>query len=490
MSRQAATDLDTETAEHLSELADGINALEDFADGQLGGDGGDAEESLDGDDADDRASGQEAGGEADGEREAEGETRTAATRAEPVDDDADEAIITREDGARWNVKAGRWQKDGGFVEGEPPAGFKGTASAKDGAAGAGAAATAGATKDSAAGAAAEQTWEPFAVKVDRAQVPIEEAVISRSNGHTFIAVPDAKFNDFQRRIVRGYAAERAWRGIQEREQQLEREREIERNRPKIRTDSEVEADLMLDVLKPHLGDILDEQQLENLQLKVAIAQRDEKAKLATYETESRTKASEAETTQRAQDEGIATTIVELVEDPKYAAQFAHLTDDDLRGLIRQLQPVRNALYYRDGDGWVRNTQYMFDRLTELAAARKLGAAASTTTTGARGMTGTTATPSKDGTTAATGTATTRAERLNRAGETAARPTTTSVKAGRTATATRPSAQRSTTGTTRQPDKKDTRTPAMKAEDRVRTSTRQFMSSDGLDFDLDEDDGDD
>lgn len=485
MPRQAATDLDTDTAEHLSELSDGIDELEKFADGELGGDGASDDDGLvDEDEGDgERGSGEEDGGDEGGETdddEAEagaarsaadgtpGAAKTGATTGAAAttgkegtkEGTAAAAPITREDGATWNGTANRWQKDGKFVEGEAPA-------------------TAAAEKKE---ATTEQQWEPFAIKVDRAQVPIEEAVVSRANGHTFIAVPDAKFADFQRRIVRGYAAERAWRGIQQREQQLEREAEIQKNRPAIRSDSEVEADLLLDLLKDKLPDVLEPHELDNLQLRVKLAQHDEKEKLSKYETDSRSRSTEAETTQRAQDEGIAQTIVELVDDPQFAAEFSHLTDDDLRGLVAKLQPVRASLYWKEGDQWMRNTQYMYDRLKELAASRKGAPAASTGTTDA--------TPPKGGTTATAGTAgtaaATRAERLNRAGDTAAKPKTTSVKDGRTASSTRPP-EKGHHRADRTKGKQDARTPAMKAEDTVRKTTRSYLNSPSLDFeDGDED----
>lgn len=382
--------------------------------------------------------------------------KPAEVEAKPTDTPEGEPIV-REDGAVWNAKAGttgRWQKDGQFVEGEPPA------------------------EQPAADAAI--AWEPFSVTVDKESVTIPEAQVSRRDGHTFLAIPDDKLPDFQRRMSRAHVAERKWRDLDAGLKAVEAEREALANRPPVRSDSEVEVDVMLEALKPMMADLFTAEQLENLELRVKLAQREEKEKVGQYETERATQSSkqqEAEQQAAAEVEEFGDTVRSIVtaELPaELKAKLDGLTPADVDAVVAALVPIRAALIDEDDEGRYVNTQYVFDRLAERAALTRATRASSTSATTAAPAPSTTATtPAPAGTTVTA----TRAERFNRGQDTAARPTTTSLKAGRT-DASRPP-ERGTTGSPRRPAAP--LPAAMAAEDEFTATLRDYTRSPGLDF---------
>lgn len=407
----------------------------------------------------------------DGEPEEEGEGVEASSEGEeaaPADEpEAEAEPITREDGATWNVAASRWQKDGKFVEGDPPAQPPAQPAAS---------ATAAATEPP----AAEQppAWEPLAITVDRASVPIPEAVVSRANGHVILGIKEDQFAEFQRRLVKGVVAERSWRQLNDGVKQLEAEREAARTRPATRSDAEVEADVLMQYLKPHMADLFDETTLKLIDAEVKLAQRAEQDKVRQHETQRAQQTDDASAAERQVLEGMATTIIEIADAPEFAAEFQSLTQDDLRSVLQELQPISRAVFWKDTDGWMRNTQLVYDRLKAKAEA-KASTKSSASSTSATSATASPATPPTGGTTANAGTGKDRAERFNQGQATAAQPTTTSVKARRTTPTSRPSA---TAGHHRPARAAATaHTSQQEAEDAFRRTTRSFLSSDSLDF---------
>lgn len=388
------------------------------------------------------------------------------------------APITRaEDGATWNDGAKRWQKDGKFVEGAPPEPP--------------AVATTGAANAEAKPAdTAQAGWTPFSVTVDREAVGIPEAQLSRANGHVILGIPEDKFPDFQRRIVRGVAAERTWRQLHDGVRQLEEERKAQAERPAIRSDSEVEADLLLEVLKPLAKDLLTEEQVENLALRVQIAQGDEKKKVAQWETDRTGKAEADRVEHEAVIGQLAESIIETVEnaDGTRKPEYAHLSDDDLREVMADMAKHSRGIISKNGDKYERNTSLVQFVLSNFAKAKAAATATKDAPAGAPAAPATpsgapsgasSATPAKAGTTAAAAPAPgDRADKFNAAQGTAARPTTTSVKARRSAGTGRPASGR-TTGEPRRP--KDPRTPAQRAEDEHMKTTRAFLRSPTLEI---------
>lgn len=372
----------------------------------------------------------------------------------------DAAPITREDGATFNTTAKRWQKDGKFVEGDPPAAPVATDAAKP----------------------AEPTpgWEPFKVTVDREAVAIPEAQIGKNAGHMIVAIPEAKWPDFQSRIVKGVAAERSWRQLRDGIKQLEDERKAQAERPAIRSDAEVEADVLLEVLKPHMKELLTDEQLENVAMRVKLAQGEEQKKLGTWETERTTKAQAAAKEHEAMIEQIAEAIIETVDTPEGVRkpEFAHLTDDDLREAMGDMAKNARGIVTKNGEKYERNTslvQYVLSNVAraKIPAKEKEKVTAPTDSATASSA-ATPATPAKAGTTVASADgASGRAEKFNKGVSTAAKPESTNLKARRTAGKGRPS-DRSTTGEPRR--KNDTRTRAQRDEDRHRKLTRSWTSN--------------
>jgi hypothetical protein len=325
----------------------------------------------------------------------------------------------------------------------------------------------------AAAAATDPQWQPFSVTVDRTDVAIPEALVQRVGGFVMLGVPEAQYPDFTRRIVRGVEAERQWRGLQEEKRRAAADREFEKTKPEVRTESQIEADLLLERLKPHAAALLEPHELDLIEahVKIELGKQND----ALREWESKRSQPPEPTIEEQQLEGIAETMIELRD--HFADELKGLADEDLLEVIRQIAPVRNALYWQDTNEkgekvWMRNTQYVYDQLKSKAAAK--ASAASTATRDA--------TPAATGTTASGGTpAADRADRFNKGQDTAARPTSTSLKdrRGTTGARNRPP-NRGTTGSG-SGKRRDSRTSEQRAEDDFRKTTRGFMSNPGLDI---------
>lgn len=381
-----------------------------------------------------------------GDDAAEGDETAAA--AEP---------IKRKDGAEWNGTAKRWQKEGKFVEGDPPP----APAAKD-------------SKDAKGATTQDTGWAPFSVTVDREAVPIADVAVSKANGHVIYAVPEAKAADFNRRIVRGIAAERYWRQLTDEKRTIEEERKALAERPPVRTDSEVEADVLLEALKPHLATLFDETELENLNLKVKVAQGEEKGKLSEWET-SRVTAREAEGKER---EAVANELGDMVagiiadDTGALRPEYKHLDDAAMTELMPLVMKHANALVTKNPEGkYARQHELAEFVVAQFAAARKPAVAEppKADPTPAKGTTG------KD-----TGKAGDRAERFNTGVTTAARPTSTNLKERRTREKGRPATRR-TTGESRGRKDRDRRTPEQREEDEFLKLKRSYTTSATLDM---------
>jgi hypothetical protein len=319
---------------------------------------------------------------------------------------------------------------------------------------------------------AAPVFEPLVVRADKTLHPIDEAQVTRANGYHVITIKDEDAPRFMQRMSKGIVGEKIWRDLQTGIKELEQERAA----PQAKTDSQIEAEIILATIKDRLGELLEPHEVRNLELEIKLAQRDykdtyaqERTQFFAAQAEKEQQAQAPEIEQRAQLEGIANALIDLRE-----------TQDDLRGLsdaqveqaFNELKTIARAAYWKETDGkWYMDQRLMYDRLKAVQAG--------TASSSAPPSNGQTATASRSPKPDA-------ADRFNKAGNTAARPATpgtTSVKAGRGKTdpAQRPS--RSPTPTT---TNRPAKTAAMQAEDRARAQQKKFMASDGLDFEDDDD----
>jgi hypothetical protein len=299
---------------------------------------------------------------------------------------------------------------------------------------------------------AAPVFEPLVVRADKTLHPIDEAQVTRANGYHVITIKDEDAPRFMQRMSKGIVGEKIWRDLQTGIKELEQERAA----PQAKTDSQIEAEIILAPNTDRNGDYKDTYAQERTQFFAAQAEKEQQAQAPEIE-------------QRAQLEGIANALIDLRE-----------TQDDLRGLsdaqveqaFNELKTIARAAYWKETDGkWYMDQRLMYDRLKAVQAG--------TASSSAPPSNGQTATASRSPKPDA-------ADRFNKAGNTAARPATpgtTSVKAGRGKTdpAQRPS--RSPTPTT---TNRPAKTAAMQAEDRARAQQKKFMASDGLDFEDDDD----
>lgn len=335
---------------------------------------------------------------------------------------------------------------------------------------AGTAAAAAAKPAAAEKPAAEQPkWEPFQVRADKAIHPMGAARTMRTkdaqgNEHVVIAVPAKEYQQFEHRIGRGIAAERQWREITE----TRRELELQKTAPKPKTDAEIEASMFVEALSKMPGSeegvsLLDEifspEQLENLKLKVQLAQAKERTDFATSEAKRREDATAGETWQKEQTDTLVNEAFDLVESHP---DLKGMSEDEVREILQELaMPVRDKLVFREDGQTYANTEYLF-KLLKRGRVSPPPAPAPTNASAAPVVPEKKADP---------------AERFNRGQESAAQPRSTSLKNNRT---TRPQPNGRTPREATDP--KDDRTPQQKAEDEMRKTRRSMMRTDTLDFD--------
>ena len=407
-------------------------------------------------------------------------------------EDAEEVAeppIAREDGATFNEEAGRWQKDGKFVEGEKPTAElekRATARAAAEKPVADAAVAAGAAKPgagAAAGAAAPGKWEQFSVKADRKDHAIDEAVVRREGGFVFLGIPEDKFNTFTNRLGAGIVAQRMTRELDQSLKDLETAKaELESDRKFLDrpagatwnvdktawvdaagavvqgrppSATEIEAMIWLDAIKPKIDGLFEPIEIDNFALKVKLAQQGAAGATGRFETERKTKATEANQAEETQENGLANTIVEVAE---AFPEFKDLTDDHLREVLGELRPYKRSLYYQEGGAWFKNTEAVHAALKrKVEALAKASPAAPAPAKPA---------PAAD-----------KADRFNAGQDSAAKPKTTSVAAQRGA---RPAGQRPSREERRR-KKARGKTREQRDEDQYRKVERAFMASPGLDF---------
>jgi hypothetical protein len=409
-----------------------------------------------------------------------------------LDDDEDDDDLDLDDDDEEDLDSGLDDEDEGEGTETAAAADKGAGASADtsetdkGSASADETDASAAGKPAAAAAAADgqPKWETFAVTANREQVPIEEALITKVGEQVYLAIPEKSFARFQQRVQRGVLFERTSRQLEAERRELE----ARKNAPARKADAEIEAEITLEALKPYLGDIFDEKDLDLLKLRVKDAQRDAKEKFDKEERERVDKANETPW-EETQVTGLANVAIEVWQ--AFPELKDALTEEQLQEVFAsELTPVKDALFYKKGDEVVANTQYIYDRLKARAAGKKAPAAApataattestkpaSTASASApapKGNPGTTATPNGKKPVDA-------AERFNRGVDSnAAR--TTSVKANRNA--------RPAKANTRDTEKRRRRRPEhveqARAEDNWRKTERKFLNSDSLDIDIDDD----
>lgn len=331
---------------------------------------------------------------------------------------------------------------------------------------------------------AEPTWEPLEVKAGDETVKIDEAKISRFNGHLWAVVPEKQASRFLQRISRGAQYERVSR-------QLDRDRrelEARKTAPAQKSDSEIEAEITLEALKPFLGEILEPKDVQLLELRIENAKSKVKSEYAAAEQARLAKASETPWEEQ-QADLLDDVIAGMLKHPELAGLTADVVDEIKE---KEFLPVRNALIFQENGQPVGNTQFIFERLkrarTAAAAAPAAASAAPADTT----KPASSQTSAKADTSASTATKkpADQADRFNRGADAAAKPaapSTTSVKAKRDARPAKgaPRAEKAAAGRTR-----SSRDERADAEDHVRKTDRKFMNSPGFDFDEDDEDDED
>lgn len=324
-------------------------------------------------------------------------------------------------------------------------------------------------------------WEKFAVAVDRRNVPIDEALVTKSGDHHILAIKSTDFPRFQQRMGRAVLADQMWRPLNEAVAELEEARALVAEGPKQQTDGEIEAQTIIEYLNEEvqLTDgtkttrmalaIPDPRELTWLTDRVKRRQLEYKQKYETDKTAFVTKRQEtraAEATESSEPEtqlrGIASIVLDFANEQSDNPQeikdlFKGVTEAEMKAVYGALVPLRRSLYWKEGKEWFADTQLIYNTARQEIA--KLRAAA---------------TPGKPGTPATTD-KTRRGERLNKGSS------TTSLKTKR---APLDPAKRHPRGSDSEA-KENSHTRAQRNEDSYRKATRSYMNSPG--FDLGDDD---
>lgn len=319
-----------------------------------------------------------------------------------------------------------------------------------------------------AAAAAAPTWEPLTVTADKEKLPIGEAQVTRADGHVLIAVKEDEYNRFQQRMSKGVVAEKIWRQLHEDRQTLEAERAA----PQPKSDSEIEAAIILEAVKPHLETLFDERDLEMLELKIenakTAAARSHGVEREKFFSDRRAEAEAAQ--QPGEDEQALYGIRdEMMGAVTADSALQGMTETQVKNAFAELARVRRAVFWKEGTEWFSNRELIHDTLK-----RHMAIADAPPVSGP---------PASSAAVPAASPATTQAERFNRGVDSGAKPRTTSLKAKR--------------GTGRPRDERPSRNPTngkrvqqtdeQANEDKWLASSRKFMSSPGLDFEDDDDD---
>lgn len=356
-------------------------------------------------------------------------------------------------------------------------------------------------------------WEPLVIGADKEQVAIEEAAVQKVAGHYMIAVPEAQFARFQQRLGRGVVAEKVWRHVEAERRELATQRETMEREAGLKTEAEIEAEETLKLLpREVLKSILDERDLDLLDARVAARVAKEGVRKAPEKpAEGAPAAAPAKETVTAEaapepaaeapqlpDEdiqafGLADEIKAIVgqfPDPAVRAQLRALGIDTLKEVYTELYEVRDQVVWKQDGEWYTNRDLIFEKLKARIPATATAPASSTPAadTGsapaaAATATGTTADASTPAPRQPAATAN-RAETFNRGVNSAARPTTTSVKARRAAAAARPAMA----GATRDAaDRHRARSEAeiqAEADEEWESTKRGLLRSSSLDIDED------
>jgi hypothetical protein len=228
--------------------------------------------------------------------------------------------------------------------------------------------------------------------------------------------------------------------------------------------------------------LFDAEEIDALEKKVDAQLAQE---LATYNEAEQKRVAEASAQpwEEEQYSGIASQIHRIrAEDP----QLSVLTDEEIKDVyLQELVPVRDALYFREGEQRFANTEYMHARLVARAKLKGAASASAANPTAGTPAAGSPAAPTAHKPSPAdASSATKKAERFNRGVDHGAQRTT-NLKARRDTA--RPRDQRNTRGERAAAGaRRSERETQEQLEDQKRKQTRRFMNSDSLDFD----DGDD
>jgi hypothetical protein len=96
---------------------------------------------------------------------------------------------------------------------------------------------------------AAPVFEPLVVRADKTLHPIDEAQVTRANGYHVITIKDEDAPRFMQRMSKGIVGEKIWRDLQTGIKELEQERAA----PQAKTDSQIEAEIILATIKDRLG---------------------------------------------------------------------------------------------------------------------------------------------------------------------------------------------------------------------------------------------
>lgn len=323
-------------------------------------------------------------------------------------------------------------------------------------------------------------WEPYKVTADKQEHAIPEAVgIQRANGHVFIAIPEGKFNDFNRRIGMGIVGARMSRDLDTKLKETEElQRELKENpRP---TEAQIEAEVWLKALKEEIT-VQDEsgETVRTTRMARAFEARDldllsRDVKIALHDAEKgwntkREERAKAQTDSAAEEQrydGGLSEAIALVQEENQA--WLGVPIEQLREIFAELRPATKSLLGKDTDG----SLFLTDHGARLIRRALTGVSAGTKPAAATGA------DSKP----ATATADDKGDRFNSAQDTAKKPPTTSVKAG-----SRGDTQRSRHRGNRDDRRngkgrrRDGRTREQRVEDDARALEREWMKSSTLDF---------
>ncbi len=205
----------------------------------------------------------------------------------------------------------------------------------------------------------EPQFAPFSITVDKQTVPIPGVESVSADGHTMLVYADAQAERVQQLLGRGVMYEKTEARTQERAQlltQWQQHLQEQANAPRPPTDDEIEAKVILEVLKPKLPDLFNEAELAWLNDKVRLAKFEQQGQFRDAATAQQSQTQEAAQTDQFHSMQLAAWIDNLSKLPEYKGLIG---DEEKSEIFDLILPTKGSFFQVMNEKAPLNQRYGF-----------------------------------------------------------------------------------------------------------------------------------